>query len=77
MHKILDIDLVDKKVWQRIMRVHHFSHVLEPPKNKRKYVVGVPKKIFFFLTPILRFFAVRRKTNLEVTGEEKPKTRLR
>ena len=39
------------------MRVHHFSHVLEPPKNQYKCgVVGVPQKMFLFFGPHFRVF---------------------
>ena len=50
LHKILYIDLVAKKVWQRIMRVRHFSHVLKPPKNQNNVMwYRYAQKIFFFL----------------------------
>ena len=58
MCRILDIDLVGKKVWQRIMRVHNLSRVLESPKNQKMWygrLVGVPQKKFF-LTLFSRFF---------------------
>ena len=48
--------MVGKKVWQRIMRVHHFSHVLEPQRTKKNVVWELcPQKKIFYNTIFVSF----------------------
>ena len=61
-HKIFEINLVGKKFGNvdkaMIRRVHHFPHILVPPKNQKMWCGRCAPKFFFliFWTPFSRFF---------------------